>query len=118
MLEVVTIPIRTVSEANSHQHWRKRQRRAKEHRSAAHLCMRATFGKALPLPLVITLTRVAPSRGLDSDNLPVSMKHVRDGIADWLGIDDRDPRVTWLYEQRRGGPREYAVHVEVEKEGT
>jgi hypothetical protein len=34
-------------------------------------------------------------------------------VADWLGIDDRDKRVKWLYAQRRGKPKEYAAEVEV-----
>jgi hypothetical protein len=58
-------------------------------------------------------TRVAPGNGLDSDNLPVSMKHVRDGIADAMGVDDRDERVTWEYAQERGKPGEYKVKVDV-----
>jgi len=33
-----------------------------------------------------------------------------------LGIDDRDPRVTWTYAQRRGKPKQYAVEVEVIRE--
>ena len=64
------------------------------------------------LPAVITITRVAP-RALDSDNLAISAKSVRDGIADWLGVDDGDKRLTWRYEQRRGRPKEYAAEVAV-----
>jgi hypothetical protein len=60
---------------------------------------------------VVTLTRVAPSNGLDGDNLQGSLKACRDGVADWLKVDDRDPRVTWLYEQRRG--KEWTVEVHV-----
>lgn len=117
-LACVEIPVRTVSEANSHQHWRVRQRRAKTQRTTAKAVMAVTAGSmpsVAPLrgPLVVRLTRIAPSRGLDSDNLPPSMKHVRDGIADWLGIDDRDPRVTWTYAQERGSPKHYAVRVEI-----
>jgi hypothetical protein len=96
----LVIPVRTVSEANSHEHWRARQRRAKEQRGIALLVARG-LGKPPAAPLTITLTRVSP-RALDSDNLAGSQKHVRDGIADWLGVDDGDPRLTWLYEQRRG----------------
>lgn len=48
------------------------------------------------------MTRVAPSNGLDCDSLPASCKGIRDQIAHWLGVDDRDPRVKWAYEQRRG----------------
>jgi len=63
---------------------------------------------------VITLTRIAPRRLDPGDNLNSSMKAVRDGIADALGIDDGDARLTWKYAQRKGNPKEYAVEVEVE----
>lgn len=53
-------------------------------------------------PCVVLLTRVAPSSGLDDDNLSGSLKAIRDAMAEWLGLDDRDPRVGWRYAQRRG----------------
>lgn len=131
---VVKLPIRTVSEANSHEHWRKRAKRAKRQRHAAKAGTWAGAAKFAPfravafdngelicraniVPVVVIITRIAP-RDLDSDNLAGSQKHVRDGIADALGIDDRDPRVEWLYAQRRGAPKEYAVEIEIRaKEG-
>lgn len=62
--------------------------------------------------LVVLITRIGP-RALDSDGAVASAKPVRDGIADALGIDDRDPRVTWLVDQERGGVREYGCRIEV-----
>jgi hypothetical protein len=62
--------------------------------------------------LEVHLTRIAP-RELDDDNLRGALKSTRDGVADALGIDDRDPRVRWGYGQERGKVREYAVRVEV-----
>lgn len=106
-----TIPLRTVSESNAHEHWRVRQRRAKEQRGTTALVMRS-LSRPGPLPLVVTITRIAP-RALDSDNLAGSQKHIRDGVADWLGIDDRDPRIEWRYAQERGAPKSYAVRIEV-----
>lgn len=105
------VPVRTVSEANSHEHWRARQRRAQEQRGVALLVARGLGAPPSP-PLVITLTRVSPRR-LDSDNLASSQKHVRDGIADWLGIDDGDERLTWRYEQHTGPAGVTEVRVEV-----
>lgn len=121
-----TIRLRTVNELNSHEHWRKRQRRAKAQRWAANATAGArrdfyelTNAPDMPgsgiVPLTVTLTRVAPSLGLDPhDGLPASCKHIADGIADALGIDDRDGRVTWVYAQARGKAREYAVRVRLE----
>lgn len=135
----ITLPIRTVSEANQHAHWRARSTRAKCQRSGVALALyrpltpfrralavdayafaeRATEGNlaqakacAVPPHVVVTLTRIAP-RSLDSDNLAGSQKHVRDGVADALGIDDRDSRVAWCYAQRNGVTREYAVEIVV-----
>jgi hypothetical protein len=34
-------------------------------------------------------------------------------VADALGIDDRDPRVTWRYDQRRGKRGQYAVEITI-----
>lgn len=110
----IKLPLRLVSEANAHEHWRRRQQRAKNQRDIACLVTRGTLGgKAPGAPLTVTITRIAP-RQLDSDNNVGSAKHVRDGVADALGINDRDPRVTWLYAQERGKPGEYAVRVKIE----
>jgi hypothetical protein len=34
-------------------------------------------------------------------------------LAEWIGVNDHDPRVTWAYGQERGKPKEYAVRVEI-----
>ena len=107
----VTIPIRTVSESNARGHWSKRAKRARSQRAVAAMVLRSNCA-APKAPLSVRLTRVSP-RGLDDDNLRGALKAVRDGVADWLGVDDRSPLVTWLYAQERGKPREYAVRVEV-----
>lgn len=58
--------------------------------------------------MVVHVIRRAP-RLLDSDNLVSSAKALRDGIADGLGVNDRDPRVEWVVSQEKG---EAAVRVE------
>jgi hypothetical protein len=123
-----TIPIRTVNEANgSHGHWSAKAKRRKSQRSGVLLALNAAdggvhgrasvaVGAALtPMlagpGLTITLTRTAPSNGLDDDALPLSLKSIRDGVADWLGLaDDRDPRLTWRYQQERGA---WGVRIEI-----
>lgn len=103
-VEVPIHGLRLVSEANAHAHWRIRSARAKAQRNVVTLVLRGTVARSMMAvaPLVVTITRIAPSSGLDSDNLAGSGKHVRDAIADVLGIDDRDPRVTWNVRQERG----------------
>jgi hypothetical protein len=102
----IYLPIATVSLANMRDHWRTTAARAKIHRQQAHLMTGPL--KSLILPATIRLVRVSP-RLLDDDNLRGALKSVRDGIADRLGIDDRDPRVTWEYDQEKGKPKEKAV---------
>jgi len=101
-----TIPIKTGRGLNSREHWAQRSRRVKSEREAVGWMLP---GKRYPLPCVVTLTRIAPSKGLDGDNLQGSLKAIRDSVAAWLGVDDADSRVTWQYSQQRG---EYGVRIE------
>lgn len=105
-----TIPIKTISALNAREHWRARHRRVKAERGYVAMLL---YGHKQPeLPCVVTLTRLSPSNGLDiGDNLPSALKGTRDQIAEWLGIDDRSPLVTWRYEQRRA--KDYGVEVEI-----
>jgi hypothetical protein len=97
----VQIPLRTGRGLNSREHHFARARRVKaEERNAVAWILN---GKTRPaLPVVVTMTRSAPSKGLDGDNLAGSLKAVRDQVAQWLGVDDADQRVTWKYGQCRG----------------
>ena len=62
--------------------------------------------------LIVVLTRLAPSNGLDpDDNLRTALKWVKDGVAKVIGLDDRDRRIKWLYDQRR--EKDYGVFVEI-----
>lgn len=111
-MQSVTIPLRTVSESNAHEHWRKRQKRAKEQRWFTALFCRTALQKP-PIPCVVRLVRVAP-RKLDQGNIAGALKHIQDGCADWLGIDDRrDDLVKYEYAQETGSAKEYAVRIEV-----
>lgn len=123
-----TIPIRTVSEANRHEHWRARQKRAKLQRAAAALATIGYFSPYRPpdpeqAPLTVTITRVSP-RALDDDNLRGALKHVRDGLADALfrthdsgnakrrWANDNRPCLTWQYAQAKG--RTHCVKITLE----
>tara|TARA_R110000868_G_scaffold398689_2_gene672063 strand:+ start:582 stop:941 length:360 start_codon:yes stop_codon:yes gene_type:complete len=104
----IYLPIATVSEANQREHWAKKAARAKAQRAQAYLL---TFGlRRMLLPATVRLTRISP-RELDDDNLRGAIKAVRDGIADRLGINDRDPRVKWEYGQEKGRPKQRGVQV-------
>lgn len=114
MIEL-TVPIRIVSESNrsAGQHWSVRHKRFVEQKQEIWWTWRATNRQPLPVPVVVTLTRIAPRR-FDDDNLTSGFKATRDQIAELLGVDDGDPRVTWRYAQERGRPREYAVRIRIE----
>ena len=114
----LTLPLKLMSEGNQREHWGAKARRTKLHRAMVFTALRAALWPAPPLPLVVTLTRIAP-RSLDDDNASGSCKYVRDGVADWLGGQygkgqDRQPGLTWRYAQRKGKPREYAVEILIE----
>lgn len=109
----VVLPLRTVSEPNVRGHWAVKSQRARNQRWVArHL----VSGAELPRPpLVVTLCRVSPRR-LDDDNLRGALKHVRDGVADALGIDDGSDLVEWRYAQvaKIKSAEKFAVWVRIE----
>jgi hypothetical protein len=123
------LPLRTVSEANSSEHWSKKARR---HRMQ-HYFVRLSYNKNVPcmhLPCKATLTRLAP-RQLDTDNLLTSMKYIRDELSECIlgiekkiyrtakgkfksicGHNDSDPRISWHYDQRKS--KTYGIEITLE----
>jgi len=104
-LVVTSTPLVLPSRANERGH-----SMAKAKRNAAHRLVGKTLGRRCSrdwtlheLSLVVLLTRIAP-RELDDDNAATALKSVRDGVAEALGVDDRDERVVWLVDQRQGKP--------------
>ncbi len=108
----VTLPLRLASEANARGSWHAGAARARLARAQVNAALRRAEPGPLPLPVVVRITRVGPRR-LDDDNLSRAAKALRDGVADWLGCDDGDPRVSWHYAQATS--REYRVVVTVER---
>ena len=105
---MIVVPIKTVSGMNAREAWFTRSGRVKKERAAVGWML--TQIERPELPCSVLLTRVAPSNGLDDDNLASSLKGVRDAIAEWLGVDDRDStRVRYRCAQCRGP---WAVRIE------
>jgi len=48
----------------------------------------------------VVITRCSVGKP-DSDQVVGSCKGVRDAVAKWLGIDDGDPAITWVVEQKK-----------------
>ena len=107
----VEIPMKTESLANLREHWRKTHQRAKTHRQAAAFHLKHFGARQPPAPpLLIRFTRLAP-RPLDSDNNVISFKNLRDGVADYLGVPDNHPGLTFEYAQAKSA--EYRVRIEL-----
>jgi hypothetical protein len=107
----VSLPLALVSEANARGSWHSSSARAAKQRALVGVVLRQRIAPALPC--TVRLVRVAP-RAFDGDNLQRAMKAVRDAVADWLGVDDGDPRVSWHYAQATGKPREHRVDITAE----
>lgn len=112
-----TLNLRTESLLNLREHFRKTAQRKKVHRETAFYATREALGSMKALAgkrFHVVMTRIAP-RAFDDDNLAGSFKHIRDGIAQALDVNDGDKsRVTWRPEQEKGGKGVYAVRVEIE----
>jgi hypothetical protein len=69
---------------------------------------RAGVSRQPTVTLVVHRRRLLP----DHDNLVGGCKHLRDAIADWLGLDDADANVNWEYAQvATAGPEGVAVAI-------
>lgn len=108
--------LRLINLSNSRMFWRKKA----EIERNARFIGRSRMAHALHVqtiaicpPLDILIVRIGPGT-MDSDNLAISGKNLRDGIADALGIDDGSPLLTWRYEQEKpakGAKHRYGVRV-------
>ena len=116
------LPIQTISESNTSGISKVsgffKSKRIKQQRSETFYSLLGAWGRHIPsMPLTIILTRISP-RQLDTDNLAASLKHIRDGVSDWLcGTynkgDDRQEGISWEYTQCKGRPYEMAVEITV-----
>lgn len=109
---MVIINIKTKGGMNAREHFGARAKRVKFERQQTRWMLNSIKRPALPCSVL--LTRVSWSSGLDDDNLASALKSVRDEIAAWLGVDDRDrATVRYRYAQRRSsGPKQDAVMIE------
>lgn len=106
--------MRTTNPLNSRKHWRHTWRERKKVRGSTVGQLRLLHPRRPRPPLVIKLTRVSVGT-MDSDNLQATLKGVRDGVQDWLGIDDGSDLLSWEYEQEKGPRGYHAVRIEVRR---
>lgn len=102
-------------------HWARHHKAVRFQRQYIYERLRSLWddGPLLGLPLLVTITRIAP-RALDGDNLQLACSAVRDGVSDWLAGEylhgeDRQVGLEWRYDQRRVAPKFFAVEIRVER---
>ena len=111
-LRVVVPGLRLRGGLNARLHWRARAREVRAERAAVRQVLPDV---RVPMPATVQIVRVAPSAGVDDDNLAGCCKAVRDEVAAWLGVDDGPAGpVTWTVGQRRGP---WAVEIEIHHGG-
>lgn len=113
------LPIKTVSESNVSEHWSKKAQRHKQQQWMIRIAFNQ-LEEPVQLPCTVKLTRLSP-RMLDShDNLPMAFKWIVDQLSECLipqkpgngkGRSDSDPRITWLYDQRKESPQRILIEI-------
>lgn len=110
----VRIPQLKPATLNAREHHMVKARRVKKERRAVALVLSGYTPPRLDnQTAVVTLTRCSPGT-LDDDNAVGAMKACRDQVAAWLGVDDRDPRVTWVVEQQKVSRADVGVGIRIE----
>ncbi len=124
------IPVKTVSEANSNEHWFKKAKRHTQQQFFVRQLFK-TLENPICLPCVITLTRIGP-RALDrEENLPMAFKWIKDEIGACIfpekvvvyqkksgkyasnkGHADSNVQLNWRYAQEKG--KISAIRIEIE----
>lgn len=114
---VATAAVRLAPENNQREHWSATHARKKAQQRAVALALLGAPPTA-PGPWRVRLVRLFPAtcRPLDPGNLEASFKHVQDGVAKWLGVDDGDrARVGFAYDQARAAG--HGVRIEIAPAG-
>lgn len=111
----ITMPLHTLSE-NLYRGMNKfvKAEKTKKQRTDVGLLLRQLprVSSAPPNRFEIVLVRISAGE-LDDDNLRGSLKSVRDEIAAWIGLDDKDKRIVWKYEQQKAERGTCGVRVDV-----
>jgi hypothetical protein len=122
------LPIKTVSEMNSNEHWRTKSNRHRNQQRLINLLLCSELQK-VTLPCTIKFVRLA-IREIDEDNLPPCFKYIKDQICAELfpdkvvsyttklgqrnknkGFTDNDKRIKWEYAQEKS--RLLGIRIEV-----
>ena len=113
------LPIRTVSEANSSEHWTAKHKRHKKQKFIVRAYLNKIPRNTIKLPVAIRLTRIAPRQLDRDDNLPMTFKYIKDYICDYIipglqaGRADDTDQISFSYSQEKGKPKEYSVIIRI-----
>lgn len=110
----LTLPIRTISEANCFEPWQKKHKRHKSQKKIVFFSI-LEYKYLIKLPCVITFIRYAPKALDKHDNLPISMKWICDALCAEItgehrpGLADNFEGLTIKYDQVKS--KQYAVKI-------
>lgn len=115
LLESVNVPISVISRINRTGDWVKMWKRTGEQKSQVMRALQSQIGMKMTEDMsralhgadgingiIVSLTRHGAEH-IDSDNLESGFKGIRDSIAEWLGVDDADCRISWVCRQYQSG---------------
>lgn len=88
--------------------------RKREAKAAADAAIPGEVLALMPLPVLVTLTRVGGTKRMDSDGCSTALKFVRDRVAAALNVDDGDTRRVRFRVRQRPGYGRARVLVRVE----
>lgn len=101
------------SVANAKNRGGARARRTRLTRRDVYLALLQASLSRPEVPAIITMTRVSTGT-LDDDGLASALKATQDAVAtDYLGLDDRDPRLLFRREQRACSARGEGVEIRI-----
>lgn len=99
-----TIDVQLISKANAREHRRVRDQRIIKEREATTFALHLA-DKLATLSFEqgarVTLSRPYHETPLDDDNIRAAFKAVRDAVAEFLGVDDGEERLHFIYQQTK-----------------
>lgn len=111
----ITVPVlpKSLNESRYEHHMVRYRREGQEKFLVSSMLNTSKIPKP-PLPVKVTLVRCS-SGVLDDDNATASMKHIRDVIAKWYGVDDGDPeKIQFIVTQEKVRRKSQGTKVRIE----
>ena len=111
------VHVKTHNPLNGRRSWQAEHSASKKQINAvwASLVEYSRYATFFAQGCMVVLTRCSAGQ-LDGDNLQAALKHIRDGVAQWLfggevGRHDDNPKVVWKYEQEKAKRGQHFVRI-------